>query len=76
MGDSRIIPTTRPSDLVTFTLKIDGTEVPGTINVQSIIIQNEINKIPTARISILDGEPALEDFEVSNQDLFIPGKQI
>ncbi|MGN6531234.1 MAG: type VI secretion system tip protein VgrG [Ginsengibacter sp.] len=76
MSDSRIIPTTRPTDLVTFTLKIEGTEIPRTINVQSIVVEKEINKIPTARICILDGEPALEDFEVANQDLFIPGKQI
>ncbi len=76
MATSRIIPTTKPSDLVTFTLKIDGTEVPRTILVQSIAIQNEINKIPSARISVIDGDPALEDFEVANQDLFVPGKSI
>ena len=76
MNDSRIIPTTRPADLVTFTLKIDGAEIPRTISVKSIVVEKEINKIPTARICILDGEPALEDFEVANQDLFIPGKQI
>jgi Rhs element Vgr protein len=76
MSDSRIIPTTRPTDLVTFTLKIDGTEIPRTISVKSVVVEKEINKIPTARICILDGEPALEDFEVANQDLFIPGKQI
>jgi Rhs element Vgr protein len=76
MATSRIIPTTKPSDLVTFTLKIDGTEVPRTILVQSIAIQNEINKIPSARISIIDGDAALEDFEVANQDLFVPGKSI
>jgi hypothetical protein len=44
MAASRIIPTTKPSDLVTFTLKIDGTEIPRTVLVQSIAIQNEINK--------------------------------
>ncbi len=76
MATSRIIPTTKPSDLVTFTLKIDGTEVPRTILIQSIAIQNEINKIPSARISIIDGDAALEDFEVANQDLFVPGKSI
>lgn len=76
MSDSRIIPTSRPTNLVTFTLKIEGTEIPRTINVQSIVVEKEINKIPSARICILDGEPALEDFEVANQDLFIPGKQI
>ena len=76
MSDSRIIPTTRPADLVTFTLKIEGTEIPRTINVQSIVVEKEINKIPSARVCLLDGEPSLEDFNVANQDLFIPGKQI
>ncbi len=76
MSDSNIIPTTRPADLVTFTLKIEGIEIPRTINVQSIVVEKEINKIPSARICILDGEPSLEDFTVANQDLFIPGNQI
>lgn len=76
MSINRIIPTTKPADLVTFTIKIDDTEVPGTVLIQSIVVQKEINKISSARISIVDGEPALEDFEVANQDLFIPGKII
>ena len=76
MSDSRIIPTKRPSDLATFTIKIDDAKIPVTVLVQSIVVQNEINKIPSARISILDGEPALQDFKVANQDLFVPGKPI
>lgn len=76
MANDRIIPTTRPTDLVTYTVKVDGTEVPRTILIQSIVVQKEINKIPGARLSILDGDTALEDFEVANQDLFIPGKEI
>ena len=75
MGN-RLIPTTRPTDLVTFTIKVEGTEVPRTILIQSIVVQKEINKIPGAKIMILDGEPALEDFEVANQELFVPGKEI
>jgi Rhs element Vgr protein len=76
MADSRIIPTKRPSDLVTFTIKIDDAKIPATVLVQSIVVQNEINKVPSARISILDGAPALQDFKVANQDLFVPGKSI
>jgi Rhs element Vgr protein len=76
MTSDRIIPATRPTNLVTFTIRIDGVKIPGTVLVQSIVVQNEINKISSARISILDGEPALQDFKVANQDLFVPGKPI
>ncbi|MFT4156083.1 type VI secretion system tip protein VgrG [Parafilimonas sp.] len=76
MSIDRIIPTSKPADLVTFTIKIDGTEIPRTILVQSIVVQKEINKISSARICMADGEPSLEDFEVASQDLFVPGKEI
>src|SRR5690606_932761 len=41
-----------------------------------IRIQKEVNKIPSARIKIRDGDPSLETFPQSNQELFIPGNEI
>ena len=76
MASKAQIPTSRNADLVTFTIKIDGTAIPQTIGVMSILVQKEVNRIPVAKIVMLDGDPATQDFEVSNEDLFIPGKEI
>lgn len=76
MSDDRIIPTTQPTDLVTYTVKVNGNEVPRTILFTSIIVEQEINKIPWAKLSIIDGDGSISDFTVSDQDLFVPGNTI
>jgi Rhs element Vgr protein len=76
MSNDRIIPTTKPADLVTYTLQVNGSEVPRTILVQSISVQQEINRIPVARLAIIDGDGTVSDFAVSDQDLFVPGYEI
>lgn len=76
MSVARTIPTTQTPDVVTRTILIDGTEIPNSIPITKILIQKEVNKIPFVRITIADGDPSLEDFEISNEDYFIPGKEI
>jgi len=76
MSNNRIIPTSQPTDLVTYTVKVNGAEVPRTILIQSIVVEKEINKIPFARLTIIDGDGAINDFKIANQDLFIPGNEI
>lgn len=76
MSAGRVLPTSRPASLVTFTLKIDGEALPRTYGILSIVVSKEINRIPSAQITIQDGDAASEDFPASNTDLFIPGKEI
>jgi Rhs element Vgr protein len=76
MPEQRIISTSQSSDLVTFKVLVDGEELSKTNQVMSIVVEKEINRIPTARIVLLDGDPAAQEFELSNQDLFVPGKEI
>lgn len=76
MSAPRIIPTSQLPDLVTRVIMIDGEEIPTSVPVLSIVVQRDVNKIPFARIRINDGDPALEDFPISNEDLFVPGKEI
>ena len=47
-----------------------------TIEVLSIVVEKEINRIPTAKLVIKDGDVAEQSFPVSDQDLFLPGKEI
>lgn len=76
MPERRLINTARSSDLVTTKVLINGTELSRTINILSIVVEKEINRIPSARLVIADGDPATQDFSVSNQSLFIPGNEI
>jgi Rhs element Vgr protein len=76
MADSRIIPTQAETDLATFTILSNGQAISGEIGVESIYVIKSVNKIPTARIAIVDGSIPKEDFEVSSGELFIPGNEI
>ena len=58
MPNSTTIPTDRPTDLTTFTIKMDGEAVPRAIQVLSVVICHEVNRIPSARIVLSDGDPA------------------
>lgn len=55
-----------------------GTELGGDYEFQSISVSKEINKIPTAIFSIIDGDPSKQDFELSadTSTALEPGKEI
>jgi Rhs element Vgr protein len=64
------------SGLVTFSIKIDGEAISKIYGVVSIVINKEINKIASANLIIQDGSSSKQDFEISDEDTFIPGKEI
>ncbi|MEM8900178.1 MAG: type VI secretion system tip protein VgrG [Bacteroidota bacterium] len=76
MNNERVIPQEGTYDLVTHSILIDGSEIPSTVEVLSLVLSREVNKIPLARIILKDGDPADEDFVLSSTDDFIPGKEI
>ncbi len=76
MSIARTIPTSQIPDVITYSILIDGTEISPSIPVTQITIHKEVNKIAFAKIKISDGDPAAEDFPISNGDYFIPGKEI
>jgi Rhs element Vgr protein len=73
---SQTLPGTQQTDLVTFTLKVNGEAVSTQYQVASITISKEVNKIPFAKLMIYDGDAAAQDFSVSNEETFIPGTEI
>ena len=73
---TRIIPTVQNPDLVTHKVLVDGQEIPKTYHITNITVTTEINKIPTATLTIVDGEPNEEKFEISDKGDFLPGKKI
>ncbi|MEN2399254.1 type VI secretion system tip protein VgrG [Flavobacterium sp. MC2016-06] len=76
MNNSGVIQTSKSADLVTHKILIEGEELSKTYQVKSIVVQNEVNRIPMAQIVLVDGEASERDFKLSNEELLIPGKKI
>ncbi len=72
----RIIPVDAQHNVTTFDILIDGKVVDQGYQVLSISISKEINRIPTAKIIIKDGDAAAETFTISEEEEFLPGKSI
>jgi Rhs element Vgr protein len=73
---SQTLPGTQKTDLVTFTIKVNGNALGTTYQVASISLTNEINRIPMAKIIINDGDASKQDFPVSNEATLVPGAAI
>ncbi len=76
MNNSGVIQTSDTTDLITFTVFVDGEALPGTAEVMSITVSKEINRIPIATIAFKDGEASEQKFKLSDETLLIPGKEI
>lgn len=76
MNNSGVIQTSQSPDLVTFKVLTEGQELSNIYEVKSIMVQKEVNRIPMAKIVLIDGQASERDFALSNEDLLIPGKSI
>ncbi|GAA0727915.1 VgrG-related protein [Aquimarina litoralis] len=76
MAQGSVIQTSKSADLITHKLLVGGNELSKKYQVKTISIEKEVNRIPTAKIILIDGEPAKQDFELSNEELLIPGAEI
>jgi Rhs element Vgr protein len=61
---------------ISFTIEIDGQAVSTALQITSAVVFREINRIPWAKLNIVDGEPNQSDFLVSNEETFSPGKAL
>src|SRR6185312_14531770 len=64
------------SGVSTYDISIDGKALDSSLQIISISIAKELNKISLAKIIIRDGNAAEQNFSISNGDSFIPGKKI
>lgn len=62
--------------VVTPTILSDGRPIPDTWDVVSIDVRREVDRIPSATVVLLDGNPAEGTFAISETDVFRPGKEI
>ncbi len=70
------IPNDSTHDVVTYDLIVDGRVIESSQQVVSISVNKEVNRIPTAKIILRDGDAADSDFEISSSEDFVPGKEI
>ncbi|MBP0904188.1 type VI secretion system tip protein VgrG [Mariniflexile gromovii] len=76
MKEREIPVADKTENVATFDILIDNQLVDPGYQVLSISILKEVNRIPTARIVIKDGDSSDESFEISEKENFLPGKTI
>lgn len=76
MSSPRTVPSRGDKDVMTFTVRVDGADVPKTLEIAGISCFKGIAKIPFARVELLDGDPAGQTFPISEGDSFAPGKEL
>ncbi|MCH7736958.1 MAG: type VI secretion system tip protein VgrG [Chloroflexi bacterium] len=62
--------------VVSVSITSNGTKLSPAIVVISVLVENSVNRIPSARIVMLDGDMPNQDFPLSNADDFKPGSEI
>jgi len=73
MADS---PLVNSSQVIDLTLSSDGKAIDPSVGVASVIVNSSVNKIPNARIELLDGDMPDTTFPLSDGNDFDPGKEI
>src|SRR5690606_40682677 len=76
MSNGRLLPNQSETGNISFSILVAGEEVPHTYEFLSITTHVELNRIPYAYLVLKDGETAIEDFEVSNEERFVPESEV
>ncbi len=53
-----------------------GTQLGNDFAVRSVVVSKSVNRIPTARLVLEDGDVATQDFQASNSNELLPGAEI
>lgn len=68
--------TPKPEGLVNIKVFAGGSELPGEFKVRSIDIHREANRISSAEIIFLDGNPNTQEFALSDKSNLEPGNEV
>jgi Rhs element Vgr protein len=69
-------PLLQDTNLVSFSILSNDTEIPSTYQVMAIRIAQHINRISEAEITLIDGDAASQEFSVTDSKVFVPGVKI
>ncbi|MCH8987730.1 MAG: type VI secretion system tip protein VgrG [Chloroflexi bacterium] len=73
MADS---PDKNSSGVLSLSITSNGAKLKPVIGIVSVSVEKAVNRIPSARIVLLDGDMPNQDFPLSNTDDFKPGSEI
>ena len=73
MKDKRVIDRKGSTDVVSFEIAVGGEVLDYAKRIKYLSVTRGINRIPRAKIILLDGDVAKESFELSESDTFVPG---
>jgi Rhs element Vgr protein len=62
--------------IATFVVKVNGTAILDELSVLSVHIEKKVNRIASAKVTILDGEANTGEFDASSSSTFVPGAAI
>ncbi|RYJ37512.1 Rhs element Vgr protein [Flavobacterium anhuiense] len=62
--------------IATFVVKVNGSPIADELSVLSVHIEKKVNRIASAKVTILDGEPNTGKFDASSSATFVPGASI
>lgn len=62
--------------VVTATIKCEGAALPAEYELLTVDVSCEVNRIPSATLVFVDGNAAKQQFALSDQDFFEPGKTV
>jgi Rhs element Vgr protein len=71
-----IIPNPSQHDVSTFNILVNDAAINASYQILGISITKEVNRIPTAKIILRDGDASQRSFEISNSNDFVPGNKI
>ncbi|KAK6033549.1 Rhs element Vgr protein [Ostertagia ostertagi] len=71
-----MIKTVLHDGVASFSIKVQGNEIPATVQVISLQVSARVNSVATASIVLLDGDMASGQFELSASSIFLPGNSI
>ena len=75
-ADGTTLPHSDSTDLNTVTILAGGNPIDSTIQLLSVTVTKEVNRIPTAKLTFADGDVSTQNFPVSNGASFAPGTEI
>ncbi|MBI3509752.1 MAG: type VI secretion system tip protein VgrG [Bacteroidetes bacterium] len=76
MSESTIIPGHDKLSKPNFIVTVNGQDVTMKYGLVSLMISKRVNRIPLAEVVLYDGDAAKRDFELSDTENFIPGKEV
>lgn len=69
-------PNAGAGGVVSYDVKVAGASIPGSWQVHAIRVEQAVNRIANATITLLDGDPSTESFAISASSSFVPGNEI